>query len=194
MGRTRRTLRRTRLPGAGTCARCDAGREGAGYGKGHVMNSVIDYFLERHGSRRSFVGSVATLGLGVAGIATTGQARALAAMGAQSAVRLDGASTYLFAHIKLKPGTIKKFTAALGEVAPLFEKHGGWKLQACFLEDDGGEDTVIDVWEIPNAEAVEKNLAAAPNDLAFQELRPRFGECVETETLHVMNRQPVAMA
>lgn len=75
----------------------------------------------------------------------------------------------------------------------MFEKHGGWKLQACFLEDDGGEDTVIDVWEIPNPESVQKNLASAPNDLAFQELRPSFGECVETETLHVMNRQPVAM-
>ena len=48
----------------------------------------------------------------------------------------------------------------LGEVAALFETHGGWKLQGCFLEADGEQDKIIDVWEIPNAAAVQKALAA----------------------------------
>jgi len=151
------------------------------------MKTLIAHFLDRRGSRRAFVGS---LGLSTAGLGRRGGVTGLAAAGRGSASQ-PAESTYLFAHITLKPGMVAKFTETLGEVALLFEKHGGWKLQGCYLQADGAETTVIDVWEIPNADTVQATLAAAPEDPAFQRLLPQIQECVESETLQVMTRQPV---
>ncbi len=145
------------------------------------MEALFAHFLDCHPSRRSFVGALAVLGLGSAGTAA-----------ARETSELTG-STYLFAEITLKPGTVQKFAAVLGEVAALLEKHGGWKLQGCFLEADGKEDKIIDVWEIPNAAAVQKGLGSLPTDPAFESLGRRLQECVESETLHLMDRQPVTI-
>ncbi len=35
---------------------------------------------------------------------------------------------FMFAHIKLRPGKVQKFTEMLSGIVPLVEKHGGWKL------------------------------------------------------------------
>ena len=156
------------------------------------MKTLIAHFLDRSGSRRAFVGSLGALGLSTAGLGRRGGVTGLAAAGRGSASQ-PAESTYLFAHITLKPGMVAKFTETLGEVALLFEKHGGWKLQGCYLQADGAETTVIDVWEIPNADTVQATLAAAPEDPAFQRLLPQIQECVESETLQVMTRQPVMM-
>ena len=32
---------------------------------------------------------------------------------------------YMFAHIKLRPGKVQKFTELIGSLAPLVEQHGG---------------------------------------------------------------------
>ena len=154
------------------------------------MKTLIAHFLDRRGSRRAFVGSLGALAMSTAGLGTRGGVAGLAAAGRGSTSQ-RAESTYLFAHITLKPGMVAKFTEVLGEVALLFEKHGGWKLQGCYLQADGAETTVIDVWEIPNADAVPATLAAAPDDPAFQRLLPQIQECVESETLQVMTRQPV---
>ena len=154
------------------------------------MKTLIAHFLDRRGSRRAFVGSLGALGMSTAGLGTRGGGTGLAAAGRGSTGQ-PAESTYLFAHITLKPGMVAKFTEVLGEVALLFEKHGGWKLQGCYLQADGAETMVIDVWEIPNVDTVQATLAAAPEDPAFQRLLPQIQECVESETLQVMTRQPV---
>ena len=154
------------------------------------MKTLIAHFLDRRGSRRAFVGSLVALGMSTAGLGTRGGVTGLSAAGRGSTSQ-PAESTYLFAHITLKPGMAAKFTEVLGEVALLFEKHGGWKLQGCYLQADGAETTVIDVWEIPNVDTVQATLAAAPEDPAFQRLLPQIQECVESETLQVMTRQPV---
>ena len=154
------------------------------------MKTLIAHFLDRRGSRRAFVGSLGALGLSTAGLGRRGGVTGLAAAGRGSSSQ-PAESTYLFAHITLKPGMVAKFTETLGEVALLFEKHGGWKLQGCYLQADGAETTVIDVCEIPNVDTVQATLAAAPVDPAFQRLLPQIQECVESETLQVMTRQPV---
>lgn len=156
------------------------------------MKTLIAHFLDRRGSRRAFVGSLGALGMSTAGLGRRGGVTGLAAAGRGSSSQ-PAESTYLFAHITLKPGMVAKFTETLGEVALLFEKHGGWKLQGCYLQADGAETTVIDVWEIPNADTVQATLAAAPEDPAFERLLPQIQECVESETLQVMTRQPVMM-
>ena len=158
------------------------------------MTTLITHFLDCCASRRSFLTSLAAAGMGAAGGAVTGWAAEVAVSEVPSAGQPEEGSMYLFAHITLKPGTAQKFTEVLGEIAPLFEKHGGWKLQACYLQADGAENRIIDVWKIPNAEAVRTNLDAAPADPAFHRLRPRLQECVEHEVLQVMTKQPVTIA
>ena len=147
------------------------------------MKTEMTRFLDHPGSRRAFVGSLTALGLSTVGLRTAGGVAEAAVEGAPSKSQAAEHSTYLFAHITLKPGTLEAFTEALGEVAPLFEKHGGWTLQGCYLQADGAEKTVIDVWKVPNADAVQTSLATAAEDPAFQRLLPRIQDCVESETL-----------
>ena len=156
------------------------------------MKTEIVRFLDQRGSRRAFVGSLTALSLSTVGLRPA--AAKAAVVGAETKSRVAENATYLFAHITLKPGTLNAFTEVLGEVAPLFEKHGGWKLQGCYLQAGGAANTIIDVGEIPDADAVQTNLASAAADPAFQRLLPRLQGCVESETLQVMTQQPVRMS
>ena len=98
---------------------------------------------------------------------------------------------FMFAHLKLRPGKVQKFTELIGQVAPLLEKHGGWKLQGSYFNVIGRLNTVVDVWEIPDANAVQSALESASQDPEFQKLVPAIEECVEDETLQLMTKLPV---
>ena len=98
---------------------------------------------------------------------------------------------YLIAHIKLRPGKVQKFTELLGSIAPLLEKHGNWKLLGSYFNTIGRLNTVIDLWQLPDANAVQSALQAASQDPEFQKWAPMIEECVEDETLQVMTKLPV---
>jgi L-rhamnose mutarotase len=51
--------------------------------------------------------------------------------------------------------------------------------------------TVVDVWELPDANAVQTTLQAVSQDPAFQKWASAIKECVEDETLQVMTKLPV---
>ncbi len=159
------------------------------------MKKEITRFLDHRGSRRAFVGSLAALSLGTVVLsAADGSTEATVVAGVSTkSLAADENATYLFTHITLKPGTLDAFTAVLSELTLLMEKHGGWKLQGCYLQADGATNTIIDVWEVPNADAVQASLATAAEDPEFQKLLPRIQSCVESETLQVMTQQPVTM-
>ena len=89
------------------------------------MEALFAHFLDRHPSRRSFVGSLAVLGLGSAGMAA-----------ASEAPELTG-STYLFAEITLKPGTVEKFAAVLGEVLHCSKRTVGGSFRAASSKPTG---------------------------------------------------------
>ncbi len=98
---------------------------------------------------------------------------------------------YVFAHIKLRAGKVQKFTEMLGSLAPLVEKHGGWKLQGSYFNVIGRLNTVVDVWEVPDANSVQTTLEIASQDPEFQKWVPVIEECIEDETLQVMTKLPV---
>ena len=91
----------------------------------------------------------------------------------------------LIAHFLDKRESRRAFVASLGALGMSFAGIG--------TKGDGlaAAGQGIDVWEIPNADAVPSTLAAAPEDPAFQRLLPQLQECVESETLQVMTRQSV---
>ena len=98
---------------------------------------------------------------------------------------------YLFAHIKLRAGKVQKFTEMLGALAPLVEKHGDWKLQGSYYNVIGRLDSVVDVWEIPDANSIQTTLESASQDPEFQKWVPVIQECIEDETFQVMSKLPV---
>jgi|ERR1700740_1566500 NIPSNAP len=93
---------------------------------------------------------------------------------------------YLQASIKLYPGKQQDFIKLLNEVVPYIGKHG-WKLIGSYGSVVGRLNTVVDLWEIPNAEAV----GAVLSDPEFQKWAPRISEIIEDEVLTVLTRLPI---
>ena len=101
--------------------------------------------------------------------------------------------TFMFAHVTLKPGMVDTFTEMLGDVAPIFREHRGWKLRGSYLQLEGSTDTdtAIDVWEVPDINAIVTNLNASREDAAYKKLQPVMRECVAGEVQQVMTKLPV---
>jgi hypothetical protein len=93
---------------------------------------------------------------------------------------------YLQASIKLHPGKLQDFVKLLNDLTPVVAKHG-WKLIGSYATVLGRLNTVVDLWELPNAAAVE----AALGDAEMQKVGPRIGEIVEDETLTLLNKLPI---
>lgn len=102
-----------------------------------------------------------------------------------------GVRPYVFAYLKLKPGTAEQFTKVLPDFAAGVEKYGKWKLRGCYLDSDAPADSLIDIWELLNTDAFPLDLSGASEDPAFQKLLPLIGEILENETLHLVTKLPV---
>ena len=153
------------------------------------MTTLVDQFKNHSASRRAFVEALAVLGLGAAGIETARAAEVEGEKGASQA----GSSTFVFAYLKLKPGTAEQFTDVLPDFAAGVEKYGKWKLRGSYLDSDAPADSLIDIWELPNTDAFPLNLSGASEDPGFQKLLPLIGEILESETLHLVTKLPVPM-
>jgi hypothetical protein len=84
---------------------------------------------------------------------------------------------YLQASIKLKPGKLQDFVVMLNELAPVLAKRG-MKLLGSYGNVVGRLNTVVDFWELPDANA----LQAALSDPELQKLAPRISDIIEDET------------
>lgn len=93
---------------------------------------------------------------------------------------------YLQASLKLRPGKLQQFTEMLNQLVPVVGKHG-WKLVGSFASTVGRLNTVVDLWELPDANAVQAALA----DPELQKFAPQINEVVEDETLQLMTKLPI---
>ncbi|HLW69727.1 MAG TPA: NIPSNAP family protein [Candidatus Binataceae bacterium] len=93
---------------------------------------------------------------------------------------------YMTASVKLHHGKLQDFIALLNDIIPMLGKHG-WKLHGSYAGIIGRLNTVVDLWELPDANAVEKALS----DPDFQKFIPRIKEIVEDETLAVLTKLPI---
>ena len=93
---------------------------------------------------------------------------------------------YLQASIKLHPGKLEDFTKLINDLLPVVGKHG-WKLIGSYATLVGRLNTVVDLWEIPNTEAV----AALLGDAEMQKHAHRIAEIVEDEVLTVLTKLPI---
>jgi len=93
---------------------------------------------------------------------------------------------YLQASLKLRAGKLPDFIALLNKLAPLVGKHG-WKLLGSYASVVGRLNTVVDLWELPDPNA----LQAALSDPEMQRFAPQINEIVEDETLQLMTKLPI---
>jgi len=93
---------------------------------------------------------------------------------------------YMTASIKLRHGKLQDFIALINDITPIVGKHG-WKLLGSYASVVGRLNTVVDFWELPEPNAVEKSFA----DPALQKLGPRIAEIVEDETLSFLTKLPI---
>jgi NIPSNAP protein len=90
------------------------------------------------------------------------------------------------ASVKLYAGKLPDFISLLNDIQPLLAKHG-WKLMGSYASIVGRLNTVLDLWELPDPNAVEKALL----DPGFQTFIPRIKEIVEDETLSILTKLPI---
>jgi quinol monooxygenase YgiN len=93
---------------------------------------------------------------------------------------------YLQASIKLYPGKLQDFIALLNKLTPVVGKHG-WKLLGSYATAVGRLNTVVDLWELPDAAA----LQAALSDPEMAKAAPQISEIVEDETLTMLTKLPI---
>ena len=98
---------------------------------------------------------------------------------------------FVFAHIQLRPGKVERFTELIENLAPIVANAAGWKLQGSYFNAIGRLNSVVDVWEVPDANAVTAALEKLGQDPEFQKWAPVIEECIEQETIQLMNKLPV---
>ncbi len=98
-------------------------------------------------------------------------------------------SYYLLATLKVKYGQQRKFYEVMGHLKPVLEKLG-WKLIGAYENAIGRLNTVIDLWEIDDPNAVSSTLAAASNDTEFVRWAAHLPELLDEEVLQIMTKVP----
>jgi hypothetical protein len=93
---------------------------------------------------------------------------------------------YMTASIKLHPGKLPDFIALINKLTPIVARHG-WKLVGSYASIVGRLNTVLDLWELPEPNAVEK----AMSDPELQKFAPLIREIVEDEVLSIMTKLPI---
>lgn len=93
---------------------------------------------------------------------------------------------YLQASIKLYPGKLQEFTNLINTLLPLVGKHG-WKLVGSYATIGGRLNTVMDLWEVPDPNAVQ----AVLSDPEFAKYAPQINSIVEDEVLTILTKLPI---
>jgi hypothetical protein len=94
---------------------------------------------------------------------------------------------YLHASIKLYPGKLQDFISMISEITPFMSKKHGIKLLGSYAGVVGRLNTVVDLWEVPDANAV----TALLTDPELQKVAPRISEIVEDEVLTLLTKLPI---
>jgi len=98
-------------------------------------------------------------------------------------------STFLHATIKIHPGCVPRFNAVLAQMKPALEAEG-WRLVGAWITTVGRLSQVVDVWELPDANAVSDVLSAVRRNPRFPEWYEELNAIVDEEVLQLMVELP----
>ena len=91
-------------------------------------------------------------------------------------------SVYLIATIETKPGGMPGLVGAITEMIPMLET-AGWKLFSAFNQRTGQLGVVIDIWELPDRNAMDAGMGAVAASPRFPEIAAALQASIAKETL-----------
>lgn len=96
---------------------------------------------------------------------------------------------YLHATLKLRIGGYERFCDSIAKQVPILESYG-WKLVGAWVTVVGRVYTVIDIWEISDANAFFETTAKWRETPEFHEFRAVTSQVVEEEVLTMVRKCP----
>jgi hypothetical protein len=96
---------------------------------------------------------------------------------------------YLLASLKVRYGQQLRFNEVMSHLKPALER-SGWKLIGAYQTAIGPLNSVVDLWEVNNPNAVTETLAAVRRDPEFAQWAAQLPELVEEEVLQLMSKLP----
>lgn len=93
---------------------------------------------------------------------------------------------FMFARVQLKYGQLARFQEIMSHIVPAMESKG-WRLMGAYRTTLGTLYEVWDLWEVPDANSTQNDLAAAVADPDVAAWAARLPECVETEELRFLS-------
>ena|ERR1700730_9599795 len=98
-------------------------------------------------------------------------------------------SYYLLATLKVKYGQQRNFYEVMNHLKPALER-AGWKLIGAYEYAIGRLNTIVDLWEVNDPNAVTDTLAAVGKDQEFARWAAQLPTLVEEEVLQIMTKVP----
>ena len=96
-------------------------------------------------------------------------------------------SVYLIATIELKSGAMARFAPVMSQIISIVETVG-WKLAAAYSLKTGKVGTVIDVWELPDANHLDLGFAAIAKDPRVGSIQAVLQDSIIQESLVLADR------
>jgi hypothetical protein len=98
-------------------------------------------------------------------------------------------AVYCVARIGIRYGKVAEFIDAMQRLVPIMDEQG-WKLVASYQTVIGNIHEALDIWELPDADAVGVGLAGAAVHPRFGDLLPDLAAAIESEELTIVAKTP----
>jgi hypothetical protein len=99
------------------------------------------------------------------------------------------ATLFVLSTIKVRPGKMPDFCELMPRLVPIMEANG-WRLLGALTNLGGRINVVVDLWQIPDANALPGGLVALLAALEWPDISRALAEYVEDEVIQLMSRLP----
>jgi len=96
---------------------------------------------------------------------------------------------YFLATLKARPGRMAELCEIMPRVVAIMEQNG-WRLMGSWGNLIGRLNIVVDLWSVPDANAVTGGFAALMQRHDYPEISKVLADCIEDETTQLMTRMP----
>ena len=96
---------------------------------------------------------------------------------------------YLHVTLDIKTGKLRHFAEAFERRISVLESFG-WKFLGGWQSITGRRNTVVHMWELPDADALPAAVARAYEDAEFMRVAPAIHDCLEREVIQIMAKTP----
>lgn len=103
--------------------------------------------------------------------------------------RTQGPPLYMLSTIKIRAGKMLEFCELMPQVVAIVEAQG-WRLMGAFSHLGGRLNVVVDLWQIPDANALPGGIQALIGASEWPDIARGLAETVEDEFLQMMTKLP----